>query len=139
MDTVKKKHKCFISSSSENLQTVLKLKSFLEDHSVVSTVWTEAFLPGLSILENLQNIVTNVDFVIVLYSSKENKLGFTSHDNLLLEIGMIMAMGKPLLILAEKSSSQFPTDFSGSMFLLYESNNIEPIFSHIDNWIRVLL
>lgn len=134
MIDIEKKTKGFISSSSEDIEKVNKLSHFLENEGIDTQTWQTSFYPGLTVLENLQNVVSKVDFVIFLLpsgTSQKDQL----NSNLYFEMGLVSGSGKPFLMLVDKNSdAHLPTDLASIMYLKYESQNIESSFRNIRNW-----
>ncbi len=128
--------KCFISSSVEELPTAKRIMDFLNSEGVQSVVWNKTiFEPGMTILENLQNTISEVDFVIALLPSQE---GTTSRarENIMFEIGLIIGMGKPLLsLIKDDPKLRIPADMRGMMYLYYDPNEMDANYFHIKNWI----
>jgi hypothetical protein len=54
---------------------------------------------------------------------------------MLIELGFILGMGKPVLLLSEKGQHWFtPSYIGGTLFLEYEPGKIEDIFHYLQNW-----
>lgn len=88
----------------------------------------------MTILENVQNAIAKVDFVILLLPSDNTQMGEVN-ANLLFEMGIIVGMAKPLLALVEKNSNtRLPSDLASIMYLNYEPQKIESSFRNIRNW-----
>ena len=135
MVNLSKKTRCFISSSKEDLDKANKISEFLEAEGMEAATSKDLFFPGMTILENLQNVITKVEFVILLLPSNTTTRTEKPDANLLFEMGIIVGMGKPLLALVEKNSSvSLPSDLASIMFLKYEPQKIESIFRYIKNW-----
>jgi len=132
--------KCFISSSVEDLPVVNRLVDFLQSEGVESVRWDRGiFEPGMSIFENLQNTISEVDFVIALIPSQKDTRSRT-RENVMFEMGLIIGMGKPLIPLIRKAPDvKFPSDMIGIMYLQYEPTHIETSFHYIKNWIARFL
>lgn len=127
--------KCLISSSSEDLHIVEQISNFLIEEGIEPIRWDRGFKPGMTIFENLQNTISEVDFVIALIPSSESNSSKVL-ENVLFEMGMIIGMGKPLIPLVKNEPNvTLPTDIAGIMYLQYESTNIESSLHHIRNWI----
>ncbi|MCW3110671.1 MAG: hypothetical protein JWQ09_5177 [Segetibacter sp.] len=134
MIDLNKKIRCFISSSSEDLEKANKIRQFLEKEGVDVQTLQNSFFPGLTVVENLQNVASKVDFVIFLLPSDNGKIN-QLNANLFFEMGLISGMGKPfLLLIDENSDTRLPSDLSSIMYLRYEPQNIESSFRFIRNW-----
>lgn len=134
MMELKKKIRCFISSSSEDLEKANKIRQFLEKEDIEVQTLQNSFFPGLTVLENLQNVVSKVDLVIFLLPANKGKID-QPNANLFFEMGMIAGMGKPFLMLIDKNSNtRLPSDLASIMYLTYEPKSIESSFKFIRNW-----
>lgn len=95
--------------------------------------WKSLYFPGLTIVENLQNALAKVDFVILLILSDLAEDG-KNVGNLYFEMGLIFGMGKPMLTLVEKgSTARLPAELTSIMHLNCDPNNLEASFPH-RNW-----
>ncbi len=130
-----KKLQCFISSSSEDIEIAEKIKYFLESEEIQTIIWKDAFYSGMTIVENIRNTISNVDFVILIIPTFYNLQSPKTRENIFFEMGIITGIGKPLLTLvSEDATMHLPIDLSSIMYLKYDPRKIDLIFRNIRNW-----
>jgi len=130
-----KKINCFISSSVEDLDIAKEISYHLQKEGIEAATWAnESFIVGMSVPENLQNVISNSDFVIFIVPSEKTERN-SNRENLFFEMGIIVGMGKPLLTLVRADSKiHLPSDLSSMLYLRYDPTNKETSLKHIRNW-----
>jgi predicted nucleotide-binding protein len=117
---INKKINCFISCSTEDLSVAREISDYLQNEGIEAATWDNTFLPGMTIFENLQNVIAKSDFVIFIIPA-DNTLKGASRENLFFEMGIIVGMGKPLLTLVNANTQpHLPSDLSSIQYLKFE-------------------
>jgi nucleoside 2-deoxyribosyltransferase len=61
----------------------------------------------------------------------------THNPNVALEVGYMLALGKPVCLLKDKTLKQLPTDMVGSLYSEFDLDTVTPsIQSALDRWLR---
>ena len=117
----------FIGSSTEGKTVAQKIRSQLKDDAEI-TIWHEgAFGLGLAVMESLENVVSRVDFAVLVLTPDDltrsrGRLSRSPRDNVLFECGLFVGrLGRRRVFMVFDSEAQvkIPTDLAGITLALY--------------------
>lgn len=122
------KHRCFISAAyGAQLQV---LQRVLDSYQVR---WEWPVISPISepILGSIVGAIKKADFIVCVLH------GDTPSQNVLIEIGMAIGLGKPLLVLSV-GKTEIPFDLSGSTVFVTDLHNEKLLSFHLDLFLRSL-
>lgn len=124
----------FLGYASSSAGTASNIKRYIESE-VRATVldWSEDFLPGGTILEQIQDAAARCSAGIFLFT-KDDKLqgkqeNAAPRDNVVFEAGFFVhAKGKERVLIVREKGSKLPADLGGNIYAMLDDRaNIAPI------------
>lgn len=119
----RKQPSVFISSSSEDLSTVIELSLLLDTFGINVIRWDQSgFSVGRTIIEAFESTLSQVDAAIVLLGDG------SPPSNLMFELGMLQGkLGRTRTVVLSLENSILPSDVLGTIYLRYSKENIKAI------------
>jgi hypothetical protein len=132
----------FIGSSSESLEELDRVASWIESFNYTALPWNdlELFRPGKTVFDSLSNIARDVDAAIFIFSEDDkvwyrNDTSTQPRDNVLIEYGLFLGvLGTGRVIFCRKGNPRFATDLLGIMHVDISNQSAAKI--KIRNWLR---
>jgi len=116
------KPRVFIGSSTEGLDVAKAVEVNLKEDAE-PVLWKDVFAPSLTTIENLENVVDQVEFAVLVVTpddlrEKNEKTGKVPRDNVVFEAGLFMGglgRDRTFLVKFKKNGNdpQLPTDLQG--------------------------
>lgn len=125
------KPQAFIALPGEARQS--GLQNVIEDtlHNngvdVVSAVISD-FKAASNITASIQDLIRKTTFVVADVSS--------ANPNVMLEVGMAMGMGKPILLLSRARAPELPVDLAAQQVAVYKPEDLSSVRKYLELWLR---
>lgn len=125
------KPQAFIALPGEARQS--GLQNVIEDtlHNngvdVVSAVISD-FKAASNITASIQDLIRKTTFVVADVSG--------ANPNVMLEVGMAMGMGKPILLLSRARAPELPVDLAAQQVAVYKPEDLSSVRKYLELWLR---
>jgi hypothetical protein len=80
------------------------------------------------IAANIQDLIRKTTFVVADVSG--------ANPNVMLEVGMAMGMGKPILLLSRARAPELPADLAAQQVAVYNPNDLSSVRKYLELWLR---
>jgi hypothetical protein len=122
------KPRAFIALPSEarqsGLQRVIEETFHHNDVDVVSI----DFNPAPNFAANIQDLIRKTTFVVADVSG--------ANPNVMLEVGMAMGMGQPILLLSRAKAPELPVDLAAQQVAVYNPDDLSSVRRYLELWLR---
>jgi hypothetical protein len=103
------------------------IRETLEEHGVRAIVASSSTSAG-SVSSEVQGKLREADFVIADITG--------ANPNVMIEVGMALAMGKRLLLLSQSRWKELPFDVAARQVAVYRPDEVESVRKYLDLWLR---
>jgi len=86
------------------------------------------FKSASSITANIQDLIRKTSFVVADVSG--------ANPNVMLEVGMAMGMGKPMLLLSRSRAPELPLDLAAQQVAVYKPDDLPTVRKYLELWLR---
>jgi hypothetical protein len=83
---------------------------------------------ALSITANIQDLIRKATFVVADVSG--------GNPNVMLEVGMAMGMGQPILLLSRDRAPELPVDLAAQQVAVYNPDDLSSVRRYLELWLR---
>ena len=81
-----------------------------------------------NIAANIQDLIRKTTFVVADVSG--------ANPNVMLEVGMAMGMGKPILLLSRSRAPELPVDLAAQQVAVYKPDDLSSVRKYLELWLR---
>jgi hypothetical protein len=106
------------------LQRVIEETFHHNDVDVVSI----DFNPAPNFAANIQDLIRKATFVVADVSG--------ANPNVMLEVGMAMGMGIPILLLSRAKAPELPFDLGAQQVAVYNPDDLSSVRRYLELWLR---
>jgi len=131
--------KVFIGSSTAALPMVELVAAWLEEAGVDALPWNRAFPPTHYTLQSLECVAREVRGGVFIFAEDDKLEGKDMHvvrGNVLLEMGMLLRLGRSRVVICRHGNPSSPSDLDGITYI--NLNKPEQARSALKGWARSL-
>jgi hypothetical protein len=108
------------------LQSVIEETFHKNDVDVVSILIPDSKAASI-IAANIQDLIRKTTFVVADVSG--------GNPNVMLEVGMAMGMGKPLLLLSRTKAPELPFNLAAQQVVVYNPGDLSSVGKYLELWL----
>lgn len=116
-----------ITPSSPEFQPVREAVASALTRSGIQPVWVDQFVSGEGIVQSLLGFISAADFVVADLTGL--------NPNVLYEVGFAQGLRKRVLLIAQPSRFQFPSDLVGSLVFFYDLSSLAELHQQLSTWV----